>query len=123
MTGEIFQSAGQVAVGTVPDRVPGTVGNVGLVKCGSDTDVLVVDTGAFVGFVVIELVLVVVDLPPLVPWPPVGIPEIAGQGGSVSVRTWVSPPRSVIVVITATMVTLAIGVIVLVPSFDVMLTL
>jgi CBS domain containing-hemolysin-like protein len=68
-----------------------------------------------VGFVVIVLVLVVGLLP--------GIPKIAGQGGSVRVRTWVSPPWRVMVVVTGTIVTLAMGVIVLVPSLDVMLTL
>jgi hypothetical protein len=71
--------------------------------------------GFVVGFVVVVLVLVVGLLP--------GIPEIAGQGGSVRVRTWVSPPWRVMVVVTGTIVTLAIGVIVLVPSLDVMLTL
>jgi hypothetical protein len=78
--------------------------------------------GGFVGLVAIVFVRVVGLLPP-VPWPPVGIPDIAGQGGSVSVRTWVSPPWRVMVVVTGTIVTLAIGVIVLVPSLDVMLTL
>jgi hypothetical protein len=75
------------------------------------------------GLVAIVLVCLVVGLPPPDPWPLVGIPEIAGQGGSFSVRTWISPPSRVIVVVTGKIVRLAIGVIVLVPSLDVMLTL
>lgn len=96
--------------------IPGKVGKGRCVRGGSGITDFSVVTRVFGGLVamgVLPPVLVGLSSPD--PWPPVGIPEIAGQGGSVSVRTWVSPPSRVMVVVMGIIVRLAMGVIFVVP--------